>query len=365
MNLERFDDARLEHHVAILNPLSSSRLGALRGLATIHECPASGPIARWRWLYRVIRGENIVLIHATLTEASRLAAAVASLTRIPVLQSLVNIAHEPIRSRDHPNVRRWKLEAHRLVDRVQVRVPTLFHAISARVADSWIENVGIEPSKIRVIPRGVESQHVNEHERQEWRRSMGFADSDVIVLSIARQEPQKRLWLAVEAVASLSDPAVHLVLVGRDGASTPRIRRIIDSIEREQVLEVGEVSDVTAILQGSDIFIYPSLYEGLGVALLEAMSVGLPVVTTDVEPMNWIVTKDVDGLLCPQDDDRCWFEKLEVLCRDEALRKAIGQAAQRTIRERFDIDVVATQIESLYLELLGLNASMDEEGRHE
>lgn len=352
VNLKHFSDVRFDHQVAVLKKVPASRLDEVEGFAVVHHCPTPTWLGRLRWLRGILESQDISLIHATLTAATRSASLVGLVTGVPVIHSLVNVAYEPIRLEGHPFMRRWKLEVHRLIDRVLVRVPVRFQAISGRVASSWIENVGVDPTRVRVIPRGLPVVARDSEVRREWRRTMGFEDDHLVVLAVGRQEPQKRLWIALEAVAGLENPNVRLVLAGREGASTPRLRALIEGRGGGVVHEVGETSDVESCLQGSDVFIYPSLFEGLGVALLEAMATGLPVLTTDTPPLNEVVEDGESGLLCGVDEQSCWTRQLRRLTADPDLRVELGRSGQKVIAERFDIESVVRRLEALYSEAI-------------
>jgi glycosyltransferase involved in cell wall biosynthesis len=107
-------------------------------------------------------------------------------------------------------------------------------------------------------------------------------------------------------------------------------------------------------LAASDVFVFPSLYEGLGVSLLEAMAAGLPVVTTDRPPMNEIVQTGINGLLIPAGDPAALATAVVHLAEDPPTRSRLGEAAKRTVTSQFNIEGVVRQVEGLYLEVLGL-----------
>jgi len=97
-----------------------------------------------------------------------------------------------------------------------------------------------------------------------------------------------------------------------------------------------------------DIFVLPSLVEGMPLSLLEAMAAGMPVVTTNTCGMADVVEDDTNGLLAPPADAENLAARMEQLCRSAALRKQLGQEAQRTMR-RYTWECVTEQLEQILL----------------
>ncbi len=117
---------------------------------------------------------------------------------------------------------------------------------------------------------------------------------------------------------------------------------------------LGARGDIPELMAAADAFVFPSLFEGLGVALLEAMAGGLPVVTTDVAPMNTIVTHGETGLLVPPRDAAAIAGAVARLVDDIELGARLGAAAREHILANYPSDRAAAAIEHLYLDVLGL-----------
>lgn len=116
------------------------------------------------------------------------------------------------------------------------------------------------------------------------------------VLSIGRLEEKKNTKLIVEAFELLKTklPNLKLVLIGKPGAGYPAIKQTIDSSEyKKDIIELGFVDGVGDILKNAQVFVFPSLYEGFGIPVLEAMAVGVPVVVSDIEALREVASDAV------------------------------------------------------------------------
>jgi glycogen synthase len=105
--------------------------------------------------------------------------------------------------------------------------------------------------------------------------------------------------------------------------------------------------DIPAVYAGHDVFVFPSLVEGMPLTLLEAMATGLPVVTTNTCGMADVVENDVNGLLVAAANAEKLAEGIERLCHSAGLRKRLGLAAQETMR-RYTWERVTKQMENVF-----------------
>jgi glycosyltransferase involved in cell wall biosynthesis len=124
---------------------------------------------------------------------------------------------------------------------------------------------------------------------------------------------------------------------------------------QEDVTFMGFVSDVPAFLSGIDLFVLPSLYEGLGVAVIEAMAAGKPVVASCVGGLPELVDNEVTGLTVPPGDPPALARAIShVLFRKEAL-DCMGVKARERVQQHFTMEQMAKKNEGFYYELLGKN----------
>ena len=365
-NLGRMSDPRLRHHVLCLyEPDDTSRAPELPesvGLSVATDGRRGGRLRLARAVDRCVVGLDPDLIHCSLPDAALGARLAGWRRRIPVIESLVNISHEPVRIQDNPAVSRVKLAAHRALDRVTMRRVARFHALSGAVARSWIDTVRLPADRIVVIPRGVEVPPAPTAEERDRTRAgllaeLGVGSSSLMILNVGRQVAQKGQIYALRAMPAILGrfPDTVLVSAGSQGPLTPVLgaeaRRL--GLERH-VRWLGIRSDIPRLMAAADVFVFPSLYEGLGVSLLQALAAGLPCVTTDRPPMTEVVDHEVTGLLAPAGEPAALAAAVVRLGEDAALRVRLGAAGRQRVRDSFDLATTSDAIERMYLDALGL-----------
>jgi glycosyltransferase involved in cell wall biosynthesis len=216
----------------------------------------------------------------------------------------------------------------RAIHRLAFRAGAVPVAISTEVARSFRAVYGFGPAA--VIPNGVDTRAMFRPEaRDTWRRDHGFAPCDLLVVSVARLDPQKNPAGTIEAFArAFGDrESAHLVWAGA-GSLLEATRRTAAALGIERRVHfIGLCDDVAALLSAGDIFLLASAWEGSPVAVIEAMAAALPVVATAVGGVPELVEHGVTGLLAAPGDIQALAEALAALARDPARRHAMGEAA--------------------------------------
>lgn len=367
-NLRRFGDERLRHRILCLyEGHGDTRRREVPDGVEVEYLSAGGARIRNRLVligkvHSYVRRRAPDLIHCTLPDAALAARVAGRIRGVPVIETLVNISHEAVRTEDNPVVTPTKLAGHRLVDRWTMRWVARFQALSRAVADSWVEEVAIPRDRIVVIPRGVDAGEARSAEsrqqvRAELLAELGLDEEAFLILNIGRQVAQKGQIHAIRAMPSVLDqvPSAAFVSAGSEGGATAVLREDIDRLGiDDRVRFLGVRDDIPRLLAAGDVFVFPSLYEGLGVSLLEAMAAGLACVTTDRRPMTEVVSHEVNGLVAPARDSSAIASALIRLARDPDLRSRLGSQARRDVIARYDSDDVARQVEALFLETLNL-----------
>lgn len=367
-NLRRFRDRRLRHHLVCLYEEDyGSRAPDVPEDTAITYLYGPGVRAQSRLqtvrrLNSTVRRLQPDLIHCSVAEASLASRLVGRKRRVPVVESLINLSHERVRLVDNPGVKAWKLRAHSLADRITTRWVRRFHALSPAVAESWQRVVGIDPARISIIPRGVDAADLADraHRGGDIRRELGVPRDAPLILAVGRQAAQKGQRYLVAAMPAVLErfPAAHLVIAGQPGNMSSVLQEIVaDHHLGASVHIVGARDDVPALLAAADIFAYPSLFEGLGVGLLEAMAMGRACITTNVAPLNGVVTDDTTGILVAPRDPAALAGAVSRLAAEPELAARLGAAAAAHVEAHYRLDEAARGIEDLYVRTLGLNGS--------
>lgn len=318
----------------------------------------STPLGRLMSLRSLIETRRFDLVHTTLIASDITGRLAAWGTGVPVLSSIVNTTYDRDRLAD-PNVTAWKVGLIRAVDGWTARHLTQrLHAISDEVGESARRALGFPDSRIVVIPRGRDPEEFappSLEARDAMRRDMGLAAHASVFLAVGRQEHQKGHATLLEAWPAVSEalPEAVLLLAGRSGNESKRLAAMTDRLQIEDnVRFLGFRRDVARLLAVADVFVFPSRYEGLGGALLEAMAAQVPVVVTDLA-----VTREVLG-------DAGWFFPAgdvaalatALIAADESSDETIPAAALARFMERFTLEAVGSRMASLYEEIVDSSA---------
>ena len=161
--------------------------------------------------------------------------------------------------------------------------------------------------------------------RETTREELGIAPDEYMILSVGELQTRKNHETMIRAVAKLNDPKVRYVICGR-GELLYRLQALAEELGiRNRVSFLGYRKDVPQIMRAADIYAHPSKREGLGLASLEAMACGLPLVTSNVQGIPDYVENGVTGFMCDPTDVDGFTEHLRCLINSTELRRTIHQ----------------------------------------
>ena len=165
----------------------------------------------------------------------------------------------------------------------------------------------------------------NRNEQSDIRAELGLTNEDFLVLSVGELNENKNQQVIIRAVAQLKDPKIHYLLCGK-GDQREKLESLAKELGiAEHVHFLGYRKDVVDICYQCDVFAHPSRREGLGLAPLEAMYCGLPLVTSNVQGIPDYVENGVTGFMCDPTDVDGFAEHLQLLIRDKNLRERMVQ----------------------------------------
>ncbi|MDQ3671863.1 MAG: glycosyltransferase [Actinomycetota bacterium] len=199
--------------------------------------------------------------------------------------------------------------------------------------------LGYKEDRVRVIPNGVAGHHPS-RAREEVRKELGFGPSDVVAALVAGLRPVKRPDLFVEAVARArrQDPRVHGLVVG-GGPQFDEIARQAQALDGGVRL-LGERADVADLMVAADAVCLSSDVEGLPLAVVEAMSLAKPVISTDVGGLRDAVVPGETGWLVPRRDPDAYAEALVQLAADAPRARQMGEHGEKRFQEQFTAEAM-------------------------
>jgi glycosyltransferase involved in cell wall biosynthesis len=360
MNVEKLDRSRFESHVVHLYARTQLAPRIEAAGARVHSVACSGPFGTARRivkLARLIRQLGIDLVHTSNVDGELHGGIAGRMTGVAVVGTLTNIAAEQVRLVDNPYLNARKLRLAQALRRfVLRRTHDRYIAISKYVAQSTIRAVRLPPAAIEVIYRGLPQggMEAEPHDVEAVRRECDMDRHYPVLLTVGRLVPQKGQRYLIEAMPAIlrAHPRARLLIVGI-GFLEQRLREQVAALGLEESVRfLGRREDVAALMGAADIFVFPSLFEGLGVSLLEACASGLPCVVSNVGPLPEVVENGATGVLVPSQDPGSLAAAIARLASDPDQMRRYGAAARARVRRTFQIDRSIAQLEALYDDLL-------------
>jgi len=214
---------------------------------------------------------------------------------------------------------------------------------------------GASHEKLRVVYEGVDIPPLpTPSEKQAARQRWSFADGDVVIgCAGALQQDKGHEWV-IRALALLQPgfPNCKLLLAGH-GEYRPELEALADELQvRKNVIFAGFLKDVSVFFQAVDLFIFPSLFEGLGTSLLSAMSYRIPSITFFGCALGEIVHNEENGLQVEPKNSSRIAEAAARLLRDPDFAQRIAEAGRARVIEKFSSDLMVENTLNVYEELL-------------
>ena len=294
-------------------------------------------------LLRLIRREDVRLVHSHGKGAGLHARLAARLAGVPAIHTLHGIHHE----RYTGPVRAAYLGLERRLSRWTRAVVNVSRAQEAEGLALGL----FTRAQSRVILNGVDVGRLGARALERWdaRAELGVAQDACVVGTAARLDAVKRLDLLLHALATL--PAAMLVLIG-DGPEAPALRALAERLGvAARVCFAGAMVDAARLFHAFDVFAASSSKEGMPLAVIEAMALGLPVVATDIAAHREALGPSA-GLV--DATPGALAQRLGEVLADAALRARLGAENRTRARSELDARTMVVALEGLYGEVLGL-----------
>jgi len=365
LNVSRLNRLRFESYICCIeSPRDLANEAAILDIPVL-TLGVSGKI-KWplaiQRLCRLVRRLKIEIIHTSLFDADIIGGIAGRLTGVPVVSTLCNIGGEPERLVDNPAMSRGKLA---LTTKIWGLVLRYGHrhciANSNSVMTSAVRTYGLPEGKLTVIYRalsGTWSRHGHGEQLERLRKDLVLDDAYPILLNVGRLVPQKGQRYLIEAMPNVLNqfPKATLLIAGEgplhESLASECRRLNVDN----HIRFLGQRKDVQELLALSDIFAFPSLFEGCPNSLIEALAMGKPCVASCIGPNEEVVQNGVTGVLVPSQSPEALCESIIRLADDRELARTMGERGSRMVVEKFAIDKSIKQLEEVYDHVAGIGS---------
>jgi glycosyltransferase involved in cell wall biosynthesis len=288
-----------------------------------------------------LRRQPFALVHAHGFKAGLVARPAARIARVPCLVTI----HNDFAQADLSRIRTLYLAAEHSLSHWTAFYITVSDCLAGRLSSTC----GIRREKIRVIPNGIELGAVD---RQHCE--LPFSQGTPLVGTVARLAPQKGVEYFIRAAAELrrENPALRFLVVG-EGPLRPELEALAQQLDLAGLLYfTGYRRDVPAILARLSAYVQPSLSEGQGITVLEAMAAGIPVVATAVGGLQEMISHGKNGLLVEPGSASGLSSAVSAILNDRPLSKELTEQALSFVL-RFDKKTMIERTRLLYHEAIG------------
>ncbi len=295
----------------------------------------------WRWAFRfrdLLKDEHVDLIHAHEFDANVQGTTVAAYLGIPLVATV------------HGKHYFWEKFRRRLAYRWVSRRATMV-AVSEDLRRFIVENVGIASDRISVLYNGVNVPPAPvPADIETCRREMNVPDTDRVIGVVGNLYPVKGHQYLIDAIPAVLEkyPDTSFVFAGRGELENDLKQQVNRLGLDKRVHFLGLRQDIPRILALLDVFVLPSLSEGLSMAILEAMMAGKPVIATRVGGNPEIVLDGETGFLVTPKDSHALAASLIALLKDRHLAIQFGEKGKRRAEHQFSLQIMVSAYQSLY-----------------
>jgi glycosyltransferase involved in cell wall biosynthesis len=350
--LRRLPRDRFRHHLAWLyddDVLLEAFRPHVTSLIPLHAGRGLGLAVTTVRLIKWMRQNRPDVVHTQLIRAEivgRVAAFAAG--RLPVVTTWQNTFYDDQALGEFGDSRARRALV-RWLDRTTGLLDRRFIAVSGHVAAHCAAELSVSPERVRVIYNAIDPERCRAISRVELtglRDSLGLPAGARVLLSVGRLVPQKGHVDLIDCLPSVlaEIPDVVLLIAGAGPLREPLQAKIDAAGLGGHARLLGARRDVPALYQLADAFVFPSRYEGLSVALVEAIANGLPTLTSDI-PQNREVGDGVEGVtFLATGDAGAWARAIVEILRRGPIDRALTMTARTKVREAFSPILLAAQV---------------------
>ena len=227
--------------------------------------------------------------------------------------------------------------------------------VSEAVMDSAIKEKVASSDKLYFVSNGIipKNNYVINNENIKTNPHLFKNEGKKVVGVVSRLVKNKAVDVFIKTAIEIEkeDPFVKFIIIGKG----PLLKRLKeqgrDLVKKDKLFFLNNIEtkkDLENIVSTFDVFLFPTIREGLGIVILEALDLGVPVITTNLAPMNTIITNKVNGFLCEKSNHHDFAKKTIQVLSDYALRGEMIENGYKTVNEKFNLDVINKNIIKIY-----------------
>lgn len=286
-------------------------------------------------LIQYIRHKRIQVIQSHLRRPNQLAVIAGRLACVAAFPTVHNtmafVDRRPI----------WDLRVHiiRLFDEIIYRMADRVIAVSEEVKGIIQRRYGIKKEKIVVLKNGIVFDE-NTVNVEHFYKEFGLSKDNIKILMVGRLTYQKAVEVLIKAASELHAQGMNkfqIYIVG-EGEERPQLEKLIDKLKlTRQVKLLGIRNDVISLMKWSDILVIPSRFEGLSIAMVEAMACGLPIIASEAPGLAAYIQHKQNGLLFEIEDHKALAKCIIEVASNSRLREKISHGAIKSFEKNYNI----------------------------
>ena len=295
-------------------------------------------------LYRLLRAEKVSILRAHKYRSAFYGVLAGRMAKVPAIVPSFHLPQAVRKPRRRLMIRLLALLSDEVV------------AVSYAVKENLVDSIGIPRSKVKVIHNGVDlTDFQNLPSKEEAKRRLGVPPDRLVIGAVGRMKAQKGYSFLLQALPLLKEGGLSnfwVIMVGEGEARSSLEREARDLGCGEKVHFLGMRRDVPFLLRGMDVFAFPSLWEGFGTSLVEAMAAEVPAIASDLPCVREIIPDERYGLLVPPRDVQALAEGILEFRGDGKLRESVVEAAKDRAFQSFSLGKVVSAYQDLFREVL-------------
>jgi glycosyltransferase involved in cell wall biosynthesis len=286
-------------------------------------------------LLRLIRTNQIQIIQSHLGEPNQLAVLISKLSGVPVFPTV----HNPMAFLDKRSCLNFKLHLVRLANLIIYRLADLVLVVSIETKEVVQRAFHLNDSRIMLLKNGIVfnySSGENPNSNEEFKSST----NKLKLIAVGRLVYQKSFDTLFLAMSELVNQGFEdfILLVAGEGEDRISLEKLIQKLKlSNQIKLLGLRHDIIRLMTAADVFIIPSRYEGLSLAMIEAMACGLPIIASDARGLRDYITNEQNGLLFPVRDYKALAACILRLATNKELRDRLSLGARKSFETEYDM----------------------------